>query len=133
MLRTTLRRPKAVRGRLHCPHERTYSQQPPHKSAHAQWYSDVVPAMIPVALLGSAVYLVCGSISIHTSSDHTICTQGLSLAQGGLAHEKYLEEARAHVKELEAEVAALRAQTASNTTPRVSLTAPSKRSWFGWQ
>ncbi|KAF7981631.1 hypothetical protein HWV62_32720 [Athelia sp. TMB] len=115
MLRTTLRRPKAARGRLHCPHERAYSQQPPHKSAHAQWYSDVVPAMIPVALLGSAVYL------------------GLSLAQGGLAHEKYLEEAKAHVKELEAEVAALRAQATSNTTPGASLTAPSKRSWFGWQ
>ncbi|KAF7983976.1 hypothetical protein HWV62_18418 [Athelia sp. TMB] len=132
MLRTTLRRPKAARGRLHCPHERAYSQQPPHKSAHAQWYSDVVPAMIPVALLGSAVYLVGGSIPFHTSSDHTI-TQGLSLAQGGLAHEKYLEEAKAHVKELEAEVAALRAQATSNTTPGASLTAPSKRSWFGWQ
>jgi len=115
MLRTTLRRPKAVRGKLYFPHERAYSQQPAPKSAHAQWYADVVPAMIPVALLGSAVYL------------------GLSLAQGGLAHEKYLEETRAHVKDLEAEVAALRAQTTPNTSPGINLTATSKRSWFGWQ
>jgi hypothetical protein len=28
------------------------------KSPHAQWYADIVPAMIPIALLGSAVYLV---------------------------------------------------------------------------
>lgn len=31
------------------------------KSAHAQWYADTVPAMIPVALLGSAVYFVRSS------------------------------------------------------------------------
>jgi len=37
-------------------HLRLYSTRP--KSPHAQWYSDVVPAMIPVFLLGSAVYLV---------------------------------------------------------------------------
>lgn len=31
---------------------------PGRPSRHAQFYSDLVPAMIPVALLGSAVYLV---------------------------------------------------------------------------
>ena len=36
-------------------------------SRHAQFYSDLVPAMIPVALLGSAVYMVCQLILIATS------------------------------------------------------------------
>jgi len=68
--------------------------------------------MVPVFLLGSAVYL------------------GLSLAQGTLAHEKYLEEARAHVKELEAEVVTLRAQATSSASRDQNIT--SKRSWLGW-
>ncbi|KZP24652.1 hypothetical protein FIBSPDRAFT_951049 [Athelia psychrophila] len=68
--------------------------------------------MVPVFLLGSAVYL------------------GLSLAQGTLAHEKYLEEARAHVTELEAEVAELRAQATPSSSPDQNLTR--KRSWLGW-
>ena len=31
------------------------------QSGHAQFYSDTLPAMIPVFLLGSAVYLVCSN------------------------------------------------------------------------
>src|SRR5712671_454543 len=34
------------------------SERPARPSRHAQFYSDLVPAMIPVALLGSAVYMV---------------------------------------------------------------------------
>ena len=34
------------------------SGHPTRPSRHAQFYSDLVPAMIPVALLGSAVYMV---------------------------------------------------------------------------
>jgi hypothetical protein len=33
-------------------------------SRHAQFYSDLVPAMVPVALLGSAVYMVCQLILV---------------------------------------------------------------------
>lgn len=44
-------------------HPRPYSDGAPQRSAHAQWYADIVPAMIPVALLGSAVYLVCTAFS----------------------------------------------------------------------
>ncbi|KAF9469054.1 hypothetical protein BDZ94DRAFT_1245259 [Collybia nuda] len=67
---------------------RPYSKGGPNmpKSAHAQWYADVVPAMIPIFLLGSAVYL------------------GLQLTQVKLSHEKHMEEAMARVKVLEAEV-----------------------------
>ncbi|KAI0303151.1 hypothetical protein BC826DRAFT_869499, partial [Russula brevipes] len=58
-------------------------------SRHAQFYSDLVPAMIPVALLGSAVYM------------------GLHLLQTSLSHEKYLDDARLRVEELEREIDAL--------------------------
>ncbi|KAL4081708.1 hypothetical protein V8B97DRAFT_81942 [Scleroderma yunnanense] len=34
---------------------RLYSDQ---RSKHAQWYSSMLPAMVPIALLGSAVYMV---------------------------------------------------------------------------
>ncbi|KAG1863361.1 hypothetical protein C8R48DRAFT_552947, partial [Suillus tomentosus] len=58
-------------------------------SAHSQWYASMIPGMVPVALLGSAVYLVSG---------------GLQLLQSQLDHEKFLDEARDRVRQLEAEV-----------------------------
>jgi len=69
--------------------------------------------MVPIALLGSAVYL------------------GLQLAQSQLSHEQYLDEARARVKELEAEVAALQKerQVDHNRSPVTASTAAS-RGWF---
>lgn len=36
-------------------------------SRHAHFYSDLVPAMVPVALLGSAVYMVCQPILVATA------------------------------------------------------------------
>ncbi|KAF7433233.1 hypothetical protein PC9H_005183 [Pleurotus ostreatus] len=75
-------------------HRRRYATKT--KSAHAQWYADVVPAMIPVALLGSAVYLA------------------LQLVQVNLAHEKHLDEAKARLSELETEVNALREERRQN-------------------
>ncbi|ETW84325.1 hypothetical protein HETIRDRAFT_28617, partial [Heterobasidion irregulare TC 32-1] len=56
---------------------------------HAQFYSDLVPGMIPIALLGSAVYMA------------------LQLLQSRLSHEKHLDEARSRINELEAEIDAL--------------------------
>jgi len=90
---------------------RTYTElASSSKSAHAQWYSDLLPSMIPVALLGSVVYL------------------GLRLTRENLAHEKYLDEARARVKELEAEVTQLRAKR-NNV---ISSTSKVTNSWFRW-
>lgn len=43
-------------------HQQQQRNQRQERSAHAQWYADIVPAMIPVALLGSAVYLVSHSL-----------------------------------------------------------------------
>ncbi|KAI0316995.1 hypothetical protein OF83DRAFT_1038193, partial [Amylostereum chailletii] len=59
---------------------------------HARFYSDLVPAMVPVALLGSAIYL------------------GLQLVQTNLSHERYLDDARSQIDALEAQVDALRAE-----------------------
>ncbi|KII95357.1 hypothetical protein PLICRDRAFT_97297 [Plicaturopsis crispa FD-325 SS-3] len=80
------------------------------KSAHAQFYSDLVPAMIPVAILGSAVYL------------------GLQLAQSMFSHEKYLEEARARIRDLEAEVETLREERTKAS--QQSGPAPRKSTWW---
>ncbi|KAK7470829.1 hypothetical protein VKT23_002246 [Stygiomarasmius scandens] len=86
-------------------HLRLYSTRP--KSPHAQWYSDVVPAMIPVFLLGSAVYL------------------GLQLAQTRLSHEKHMDAAQQRVAALEAQVQQLQ-QDRSQPSPS---SPPLKRWW----
>ncbi|KAI0921539.1 hypothetical protein AcW2_006479 [Taiwanofungus camphoratus] len=88
----------------------------PTPSRHAQFYSDLVPGMIPIALLGSAIYL------------------GLRLLQANLAHEKYLDEARQRVRELEAEVDALqREQTFKSTTePQLQVREHHKPRWWFW-
>jgi hypothetical protein len=61
--------------------------------------------------------------------DDVVSSQGLQLVRENLAHEKYLEEARARVKELEAEVADLRAE---KQNPAVLLSGKNTRSWFRW-
>jgi hypothetical protein len=89
-------------------------------SRHAQFYSDLVPAMVPVALLGSAVYM------------------GLQLLQTCLAHEKYLDEARARVQGLEREIDVLvleRRNTSSTPSPEAAaeaaVHATNSRGWLG--
>ncbi|KAI0736392.1 hypothetical protein BC629DRAFT_485046 [Irpex lacteus] len=92
----------------------TQGKQP---SPHAQFYSDLVPGMVPIALLGSAIFL------------------GLRLLQGKLSHERYLDEATARVAELEREVEVLRAQrsveaVAPSPSSPVPDEASSKKRWF---
>ncbi|KAF8558990.1 hypothetical protein OG21DRAFT_1454070 [Imleria badia] len=88
---------------------RAYSTPAKPRSGHADFYASLLPAMIPVALLGSAVYM------------------GLHLAQSRLAHEKFLDEARERISALEQEVDSLQAQRASP----VHVASPSKRSsWW---
>ncbi|KAH0839643.1 hypothetical protein J3R83DRAFT_561 [Lanmaoa asiatica] len=73
--------------------------------------------MIPVALLGSAVYM------------------GLHLAQSRLAHEKFLDEAKERIRALEEEVDSLQRQR-SSVVPVISTSeqVPSfkKGSWWSW-
>ncbi|KAI0721854.1 hypothetical protein C8T65DRAFT_629402 [Cerioporus squamosus] len=92
---------------------------PPTPSRHAQFYTDYVAGMIPVALLGSAVYI------------------GLRTWQTHLAQERFLEEARAHVQHLEAEVTALRqelqtSETAASSAQHTSNETKKRSGWWPW-
>jgi len=71
--------------------------------------------MIPVALLGSAVYM------------------GLQLLQTSLSHEKYLDEARARVGELEREIDALVLERKNTSPHEIARENPlNTRSWLSW-
>jgi len=71
--------------------------------------------MIPVALLGSAVYM------------------GLQLLQTRLSHEKYLDEARARIEELEREIDALVLERGSTSTPAiVTKDSTNATNWSRW-
>jgi len=89
---------------------RRYSTEKP-KSPHAQWYSDVLPAMLPIFLLGSAVYL------------------GLQLAQTRLSHEKYMAEAQERVKILETQVDALQRSREQDAELTISKPVPNTSKW----
>lgn len=82
---------------------RCYTDQ---RARHAQWYSSVLPGMVPIALLGSAVYMA------------------LHLAQSKLAHEKFIDEANARIRALEEEVARL--QKDRHAVPQ------SRNWWWRW-
>jgi len=73
--------------------------------------------MIPVALLGSAVYM------------------GLQLLQTRLSHEKYLAEARARIEELEREIDVLlleRRNTSTSPPATGAKDSTNARSWSRW-
>ncbi|KAJ7047530.1 hypothetical protein C8F04DRAFT_1247169 [Mycena alexandri] len=67
---------------------RRYAAAKP-KNAVREWYSSILPAMFPIALLASAVYT------------------SLLLAQLTLSHEKTMDEQAARLVQLEAQVDAL--------------------------
>lgn len=118
MLSTRYLLPRAQRLPYTKFQRRRYTTEPKPKSSHARLYSDTFPAMIPVFLLGSAVYL------------------GLQLVQLKLSHEKYMEEATARVLALEAEIEALQQKRAnqSHSTPEIADNPPNEKParwrWF---
>ncbi|KAJ7283830.1 hypothetical protein C8J57DRAFT_1293724 [Mycena rebaudengoi] len=69
------------------PPRRRYAKMP--RSPHADWYSQILPAMLPISLLAGAVYTV------------------LLYTQLNLSHEKSMEIQSAQLAQLEAEVDAL--------------------------
>ncbi|KAG2158836.1 uncharacterized protein EDB93DRAFT_425504 [Suillus bovinus] len=92
---------------------RGYSSTTEPRSAHSQWYASMLPGMIPVALLGSAVYL------------------GLQLLRSQLDHEKFLDEAREQVRQLEEEVDRLQQERALQR-PAVSSSPNPASKWWPW-
>ncbi|KAK7049669.1 hypothetical protein VNI00_005700 [Paramarasmius palmivorus] len=91
------------------------SEKPRTASPHAQWYRDIVPAMIPIFLLGSAVYL------------------GLQLWQTRLSHEKYIHQARERVEQLEAQVQALTQQGDQPVSDGNASESVKQGSWWNWR
>lgn len=97
---------------------RLYSstQQAPPKppSPHGQFYSELVPGMLPIALLGSAVYMA------------------LKLVQTNLSQERYLDEAREKIGRLEEELEGLKVQVVppKADAPLPPQTSSSKRGWL---
>lgn len=107
---------RLVRTRsLRVPQQRTrgYSSTAEPRSAHSEWYASMLPGMIPVALLGSAVYL------------------GLQLLESQLDHEKFLDEARDQVRQLEEEVDRLQAERALKPSAVSSSPNPASK-WWPW-
>ncbi|KAG8900210.1 hypothetical protein FRB99_006180, partial [Tulasnella sp. 403] len=81
--------------------------QPKEKSPHAEWYSGTLPAMIPIAVLAYAVYLVRTESASFFHSYYLsteLRLQGLGLARSHISHEKYKIEAEEKISELEKEV-----------------------------
>jgi len=73
----------------------------------------MIPGMIPIALLGSSVYL------------------GLQFARAKLSHEKQVVEAQERVSELEARLKHLESQIGNVSVERVVLEEkPTKKSWW---
>jgi hypothetical protein len=101
-------------------HVRFAATNPP--SPHAAWYRDTLPAMIPICLLGSAVYLVY--IKFLSPAAHlNYPPQGLQLLQLRLNHEKSLDQGHATIAQLEAQIVALQSQAQQQ---------PSKSSKSSW-
>jgi hypothetical protein len=94
--------------------------------------------MIPVFLLGSAIFLVC-LLHLSISEDQrsvqrVTISQGLQLTQLKLSHEKFMEESTSRVTELEAEISVLqqkrdRKQPTSEIAP-TSEKNPSRWRWW---
>lgn len=127
--------------------QRLRQAQEQQRSPHAQFYSDLVPGMIPIALLGSAVYMVrnlfipLSRTLLRTIRGQLHSMQALQLLQSRLSHEKHLDEARSRINELEAEIDALLEQqqartsgvlgTATPVSADPASGAPKPRGWFG--
>lgn len=92
-----------------------YSQQAASaNSKHAEWYRDIVPGMIPIALLGSAVYL------------------GLQLSRAKLSHEKQVVEAQERVAQLEARLKHLESEIGNVSVEKLAPTQESTKKFWWW-
>jgi hypothetical protein len=69
--------------------------------------------MIPIFLLGSAVYLV--RTTLHCFPCTNLIWQGLQLTHLQLSHEKYMQEANDRVEQLEAEIQTMQAKRDQRT------------------
>jgi hypothetical protein len=88
--------------------------------------------MIPIALLGSAVYMVRAHPPSFCQGGHRrFLSQGLQLARAKLSHEKQLVEAQERVAQLEAHLKHLESRIGNVPIEEVPPDAePAKKSWW---
>ncbi|KAF7797512.1 hypothetical protein EIP86_008712 [Pleurotus ostreatoroseus] len=95
--------------------------------------------MLPVALLGSAVYLVRALFCLPEPPLTCVLLdipQALRLTQHTLSHERFLDDARARVHELELEIGELRQRqlleppASDSGTTKPAETGAKKRGWL---
>jgi len=79
-------------------------------SKHLTFYREIVPAMIPIFVLGSAIY-----VSLH-------------LARNYLSHEKYVQDAEAEIAHLRQQVEALQSQASHRESP---ISSTRRKRWLG--
>lgn len=81
--------------------------------------------MLPIAILGSSVYLVrlpfSFSLEKHTHTQ-TPSAQALHLVQTNLARERYADHAKARIDELEHDLTILRHQSVAHIAPEAPTT-----------
>ena len=86
------------------------------KSPHLDWYSQILPSMLPIAVLASSLYLVRTlSLVSRSSVLNYHILQGLHLLQTNLARERHADQAKARIEALENELTILRHQNVSST------------------
>jgi len=88
--------------------------------------------MIPIFLLGSAVYLVRATAHPIATTDSCLSVQGLQLTQLKLSHEKSMQDATERVRALEAEIAALQERRMVEDNHQPDTTASHAKKWFRW-
>ncbi|KIL68142.1 hypothetical protein M378DRAFT_72123 [Amanita muscaria Koide BX008] len=100
-----------------------------HNSRHKLWYTDTLPALVPVFLLGSAVYLA-RFYFLFAPLPQTDVKQGLQLTHLRVSHERHMEESSDRIKQLEVEIETLQAERVTKVPPREEQQSPKKGWWW---
>ncbi len=99
-------------------------------SKHLAFYREIIPAMIPIFILGSAVYVVSGMKGWGLSEIHfqVFSLKSLHLTRNYLSHEKYVQDAEAEIAYLRQQVEALQSQAGPREAPTSST---ERKRWLG--
>ena len=99
-------------------------------SKHLAFYREIIPAMIPIFILGSAVYVVSGMKGWGLSEIHFqgFSLKSLHLTRNYLSHEKYVQDAEAEIAYLRQQVEALQSQAGPREAPTSST---ERKRWLG--
>jgi hypothetical protein len=112
------------------------TQTPKQRSRHASWYSELLPGMVPIALVGFVVYGVSlPLLYLFCQSQHRVFGQVLEITRITLSREKQSVDHVARIEQLEREITAERAKRAlSQTAPptQVQTEGSKGQRWSLW-